>query len=125
MPQVKKMELGYYEHITAPYVTSYIHMGNKLATIVGFNKVNVDKQVAKDVAMQVAAMSPIAVTAEEIPADIKEKELEIAREKAREAGKPENLLDRIAEGALQKFYKESTLLQQEYVKDSKKILNSS
>ncbi len=100
-------------------------MGNKLATIVGFNKVNVDKQVAKDVAMQVAAMSPIAVTAEEIPADIKEKELEIAREKAREAGKPENLLDRIAEGALQKFYKESTLLQQEYVKDSKKILNSS
>ncbi|MDD4416462.1 MAG: elongation factor Ts, partial [Proteiniphilum sp.] len=116
----EKMELGYYEHITAPYVTSYIHMGNKLATIVGFNKVNVDKQVAKDVAMQVAAMSPIAVTAEEIPADIKEKELEIAREKAREAGKPENLLDRIAEGALQKFYKESTLLQQEYVKDSKK-----
>ncbi|MDD2246864.1 MAG: translation elongation factor Ts [Proteiniphilum sp.] len=116
----EKMELGYYEHITAPYVTSYIHMGNKLATIVGFNKVNVDKQVAKDVAMQVAAMSPIAVTAEEIPADIKEKELEIAREKAREAGKPENLLDRIAEGSLQKFYKESTLLQQEYVKDPKK-----
>ncbi|HBG56829.1 MAG TPA: elongation factor Ts, partial [Porphyromonadaceae bacterium] len=73
-------------------------------------------------AMQVAAMNPIAVTAESIPAEVKEKELEIAREKAREAGKPENLLDRIAEGALQKFYKESALLQQEYVKDPKKTI---
>jgi len=118
----EKMQLGFYEHITAPYVTSYIHMGNKLATIVGFNKAGVDEHVAKDVAMQVAAMNPIAVTPDAIPAEVKEKELEIAREKARESGKPENLLDRIAEGALQKFYKESTLLQQEYVKDSKKTI---
>ncbi len=115
----EKMELGYYEHITAPSVVSYIHTGNKLATIVGFNKENVPGNVAKDIAMQVAAMNPISVTQDEIPASLKEKELEIAREKAREAGKPENLLDRIAEGALQKFYKEATLLQQEYVKDSK------
>ena len=115
----EKMELGFYEHITAPSVVAYIHMGNKLATIVGFNKPNVDETVTKDVAMQVAAMNPISVTPESIPADVKEKEMEIAREKAREAGKPENLLDRIAEGALQKFYKESTLLQQEYVKDNK------
>ncbi len=118
----EKMQLGFYEHLTSPSVVSYIHMGNKLATIVGFNQLNVDEHVAKDVAMQVAAMNPIAVTAESIPAEIKEKELEIAREKAREAGKPENLLDRIAEGALQKFYKESTLLQQEYVKDPKKTI---
>ncbi|WP_294080631.1 translation elongation factor Ts [Proteiniphilum sp. UBA5384] len=116
----EKMQLGFYEYITAPYVISYIHMGNKLATIVGFNKAEVDEHVAKDVAMQVAAMNPIAVTPGGIPAEVKEKELEIARDKAREAGKPENLLDRIAEGALQKFYKESTLLQQEYVKDTKK-----
>ncbi len=115
----EKMQLGYYEHITAPSVVSYIHMGNKLATIVGFNKENVDPQVAKDIAMQIAAMNPIAITPEQIPAEIKEKELEIAREKARESGKPENLIDRIAEGALQKFYKEATLLQQEYVKDNK------
>ena len=115
----EKMELGYYEHITAPHVTSYIHTGNKLATIVGFNKAVADEQVAKDVAMQVAAMSPLAITPEGIPAEVKDKELEIARDKAREAGKPENLLDRIAEGALQKFYKEATLLQQEYVKDNK------
>jgi len=116
----EKMELGFYEHISAPFVTFYIHMGNKLATIVGFNKSDVAEEVAKNVAMQVAAMNPIAVTTEGISAEVKEKELEIAREKAREAGKPENLLDRIAEGALQKFYKESTLLQQDYVKDPKK-----
>src|SRR5690554_943462 len=118
----EKMEVGFYEHITAQYVISYIHMGNKLATIVGFNKEVADEQVARDVAMQIAAMNPIAITAEGIPADVKEKELEIAREKAREAGKPENLLDRIAEGSLQKFYKESSLLQQEYVKDPKKSI---
>lgn len=115
----EKMELGYYEHIYAPHTVAYIHPGNKLATIVGFNKADVDSQVAKDIAMQVAAMNPVAITSEQISAEIKEKEMEIAREKAREAGKPENLLDRIAEGSLQKFYKESTLLQQEYVKDSK------
>lgn len=118
----EKMELGYYEFITAPYVTSYIHVGNKLATIVGFNKADVDENVAKDVAMQITAMNPLAVTIEGVPAEVKEKELEIAREKAREAGKPENLLDRIAEGALNKFYKEVTLLQQDYVKDSKKTV---
>ena len=115
----EKMELGYFEHISAPSVMAYIHMGNKLATIVGFNKENVAENVAKDVAMQVAAMNPISVTPEEIPANVKEQELNIAREKAREAGKPENLIERIAEGALQKFYKDATLLQQEYVKDNK------
>jgi elongation factor Ts len=114
----EKMELGYYEHITAPCVASYIHIGNKLATIVGFNK-ETSESVAKDVAMQIAAMNPIAITPEAVSATIIEQEMNIAREKAREAGKPENLLDKIAEGALQKFYKESTLLQQEYVKDSK------
>ena len=118
----EKMELGFYEQISAPYVTSYIHLGNKLATIVGFNKVVADEQVAKDIAMQIAAMNPVAITSDSIPAEVKEKELEFAREKAREAGKPENLLDRIAEGSLQKFYKESTLLQQDYVKDSKKTI---
>ncbi|MDR0422699.1 MAG: translation elongation factor Ts [Proteiniphilum sp.] len=118
----EKMELGYYEYITAPYVTFYIHMGNKLATVVGFNKPDVNELVAKDVAMQVAAMNPIAVIPEEIPVEVKEKELEIARDKARESGKPENLIDRIAEGALQKFFKEATLLQQEYVKDPKKTI---
>ena len=115
----EKMELGYYEYISAPSVVAYIHPGNKLGTIVGFNQENVDADVAKDVAMQVAAMNPIAVTADEIPENIKETEMKIAREKALEGGKPEHILDRIAEGALQKFFKESTLMQQDYVKDSK------
>lgn len=115
----EKMELGYFEHITAPSVLAYIHPGNKLASIVGFNKEDVDNDVAKDIAMQIAAMNPIAITSDEIPENLKETEMKIAREKALEGGKPENIVDRIAEGALQKFFKESSLLQQDYVKDSK------
>ena len=115
----EKMELGYFDSLTAASTIFYIHPGNKLATIVGFNQAEVDHQVARDVAMQVAAMNPVAVRPEEVPAHIIEKELEIARDKAREAGKPENLIDRIAQGSLQKYYKEFTLLQQEFVKDPK------
>lgn len=115
----EKMEIGAYECIDAPTVMAYIHPGNRLATIVGFNKADVNPEVAKDVSMQIAAMNPVAITADQVSEDVKAKELEIAREKAREAGKPENLLDRIAEGALTKFYKEFTLLQQDFVKNPK------
>ena len=118
----EKMELGYFDSLSAASTIFYIHPGNKLATIVGFNQADVEHQVARDVAMQVAAMNPIAVRPEEVPSDIIEKELEIAREKAREAGKPENLIDRIAQGSLQKYYKEFTLLQQEFVKDPKQTI---
>lgn len=118
----EKMEIGAFETISAPSVLFYVHPGNKLATIVGFNKANVDTQVAKDVAMQIAAMNPVALTSDEVPADIKTRELDLAKEKAREAGKPENLLDRIAEGALTKFYKEFTLLQQDFVKNPKQTI---
>lgn len=113
----EKMELGFYEYITAPSVVAYIHPGNKLATIVGFNKDEVDANVSKDVAMQVAAMNPLGITADEIPQKVKDSEMKIAREKALEGGKPEHILDRIVEGSLQKFFKESTLLEQDYVKD--------
>ena len=118
----EKMELGYFDSLSAASTIFYIHPGNKLATIVGFNQADVEHQVARDVAMQVAAMNPIAVRPEEVPSDIIEKGLEIAREKAREAGKPENLIDRIAQGSLQKYYKEFTLLQQEFVKDPKQTI---
>lgn len=118
----EKMEIGAYEQIIAPSVVAYVHPGNKLATIVGFNKPNVDAQIGKDIAMQIAAMNPVALTAEEVSEEIKQRELTIAREKAAEAGKPENLLDKIAEGALQKFYKEFTLLQQEFVKNPKQTI---
>lgn len=115
----EKMEIGTYEFIEAPTVVSYIHPGNRLAAIAGFSKPNVDGEVAKDVAMQIAAMNPVALTAEGVSDEIKEREKNIAREKAKEAGKPENLLDRIAEGALTKFYKDFTLLQQDFVKNPK------
>lgn len=115
----EKMELGAYEFINGASTISYIHPGNKLATIVAFNQADVEHQMARDVAMQVAAMNPISVRPEEVPQNIIDQELEIAKDKARQAGKPENLLDRIAQGSLQKYYKENTLLQQEFIKDAK------
>ena len=112
----EKMELGFYECVEAAAATSYNHLGNKLSTVVGFNEA-IDASVARDVAMQVASMNPISVSRDDVPADVKEKELEIGREKAREEGKPEAILDRIAEGRLNKFFKESVLMEQDFVKD--------
>lgn len=114
----EKMELGIYEFVKGAATISYVHPGNKIASIVAFNE-PLDLQVSKDVAMQIAAMNPVAITEAEVPEEIKERELNIAREKAREAGKPENLVDHIAQGALKKYYKENTLLDQEFFKDSK------
>ncbi|WP_329903209.1 translation elongation factor Ts [Porphyromonas pogonae] len=117
----EKMEIGAYEFVNGATSVSYIHPGNKLATIVAFNE-TVDHQVARDIAMQVAAMNPLGITSEDVSQEVKDRELEIARDKAREAGKPENLIDRIAEGSLQKFFKENTLLQQEFVKNNKETI---
>ncbi|BDE82856.1 elongation factor Ts [Porphyromonas sp. HMSC077F02] len=116
----EKMELGAYEQISAPAVAAYVHAGNKLGVIVGFNE-NLDGELAKEIAMQAASMNPIAVDEAGVPESIKQQELEIAMDKARQAGKPENLLERIAQGSLSKFYKENTLLKQEFVfSESKK-----
>lgn len=115
----EKMELDMYEFVKGSSTVAYIHPGNKLATIAAFNEANVDDQVKKDVAMQIAAMSPISLDRSSVPADVIEKELEIGREKAREEGKPENMLDKIAQGRLNKFYQESTLLEQAFIKDGK------
>jgi len=115
----EKIDLSYYAKVEAPAVIGYIHPGNKLATLVGFNQEGVELQVAKDVAMQIAAMNPVAVDKDFVPADVIEKELEIAKEKFRQEGKPEAMLDKIAQGALAKFFKESTLLNQAFVKDNK------
>lgn len=115
----EKVELAYFEKIEAAQVVPYIHPGNKLATLVGFNKTT-EEQIAKDIAMQVAAMNPVAVDKSDVPAEVAEKEKEIGREQAIRDGKPENLVDRIAEGKLAKFYKENTLLNQDFTKDSKK-----
>jgi elongation factor Ts len=115
----EKLQLSYYEAIEAESLIAYIHPGNKLATIVGFNKEVADVQVAKDVAMQVAAMGAIAIDKDDVPAEVVAKELEIAKEKFRLEGKPENMLDKIAQGALTKFFNESTLLNQSFIKDAK------
>lgn len=115
----EKLELAAFEVIEAEKVMAYIHPGNKLATIVGFNKADVKDQMAKDVAMQVAAMAPIAVDRDSVPQDVIDKELEIGKELARNEGKPEEMLDRIAQGRLGKFFKESTLLEQAFIKDNK------
>lgn len=117
----EKIELSYYENIKSEYATTYIHMGNKLATMVGFNKV-IDKQVAKDIAMQTAAMAPVAIDRDDVPKKVIDKELEIGKEKARLEGKPEHILDKIAQGRLNKFFIESTLVNQIFVKDNKKTI---
>jgi len=114
----EKLELAFYDSIEAPYVIPYNHFGNNLATLVGFSK-EADEQVAKDVAMQVAAMSPVAVSEADVPAETIEQEKRIGREKALAEGKPENIVDRIAEGMVKKFLKENTLMSQEFTKDSK------
>ncbi len=118
----EKMEIGFFETLSAASTVAYIHPGNKLATIVGFNLADVDTQVKRDVAMQVAAMSPIALNRDSVDKAVIEKEFQIAKDKAREEGKKEEMLDRIAEGRINKFYKESTLLEQEFVKDPKQTI---
>jgi len=118
----EKLDLPYFSKLDAETVVAYIHPGNRLSTLVGFNKADVDAQVTKDVAMQVAAMNPVAVDKANVPADVVEKELEIAKEKFRQEGKPEAMLDKISQGALEKFFKESTLLNQAFIKESKQTV---
>lgn len=115
----EKIELAYFEKIDAAYVSTYIHSDKKLATLVGFNKAGFDEQVGKDVAMQVAAMDPVAVDKDFVPQSVIEKELEIGRNQALAEGKAAELVDKIAQGKLSKFYKDSTLLNQDFIKESK------
>lgn len=114
----EKVELAFYARIEAPMCVSYIHMNNKLGTIVGFNKA-IDAEVAKDVAMQAAAMAPVAISPADCDAKLIEHERQIGREQARLDGKPEAMLDKIAEGKVTKFLNENTLLNQSLVKNNK------
>ena len=169
----EKTEISAYEYIEAPATSSYNHLGNKLSTIVGFNIDNVDYQVGRDVAMQVASMNPVAVSRDTVPASVIESEKTVAIEKTKEeqvkkaveaalkkaginpnlvdtpdhvesniakgwltreeadkaaviaketaeakaANLPEQMIQNIATGRLNKFFKESTLLEQEFIKD--------
>ncbi len=113
-----------YESIEGESVVAYNHMGNKIGVLVALNKPLNDTvaAVGKDVAMQIAAMNPIAVDGSSVSAETIEREKTVAREKAIAAGKPENILDKIAEGAANTYIKENTLLTQAFVKDSSKTV---
>jgi elongation factor Ts len=115
----EKLDLSYYEKIEAAHVQTYIHPGNRLATMAGFTKSGIDVQVYKDIAMQIAAMNPVAVDKDFVSDAVIAQEIEIGKEQARRDGKAEDMLEKIAQGKLVKFFKESTLLNQDFVKDNK------
>jgi elongation factor Ts len=117
----EKIELGQFEVTEAAKVFAYNHQGNRLATALGLNKADENfDQIGKELAMQVAAMAPIAVDQDGIDADILEKEKQIGMDQARQEGKPEAILEKIALGKVNKFVKENTLLNQDFVRDTKK-----
>lgn len=120
----EKIEVSKYEVLTGDLVVPYIHAGNRIGVLVGLNQPQEEAVVkaGKDVAMQVAAMSPIAVDENEVSQETIDKELDIAAELARQEGKPEQMIDKIAQGRLKKFFKENTLANQQFVKDSKKTV---
>lgn len=116
----EKIEIVGYEIVEGEKVIPYIHSNNKLGVLVALKNANgTDVESAgKDVAMQIAAMNPVAVDKSEVAQAVIDREFEIGKEQARQEGKPENMLDKIAEGRLNKFFKENTLLNQPFVKDS-------
>ena len=116
----EKIDLSAYETIEAQTVVAYVHPGNRLAAIVGLNKDGNLEEAGKDVAMQVAAMAPVALDKDDVPEDLIEKELEIGKELAIQEGKPEDLAEKISKGRLNKYFQENTLLNQSFIKDSKK-----
>ncbi len=117
----EKIEIVDYKIIEAPKVFAYIHPGNRLATIMGMNMTNVDdiETIGKEVNMQIAAMAPVALDKDGVDADIVKQEIEIGMDQARQAGKPEAMLEKIAMGKLNKFYQENTLLAQKFVRNNK------
>ncbi len=117
----EKLELGAYESIEGDFVGSYIHAGNKLATVVSLS--GSAPEAAKDVAMQAAAMNPVALDRSSVAqADI-DREMDIIRDQIRQEGKPEEMVDKIAQGKLNKFFKENTLVDQAFIKDGKQSVS--
>ena len=120
----EKIEIGGFERLEGAFIGSYIHAGNKIATLTSLSAV-VDgaAEAAKNVAMQVAAMNPIALNEEGVDAATVEKEIEIAKDQLRQEGKPEAMLDNIAKGKLKRFFKDNTLVNQVYIKDGKQSVS--
>ena len=119
----EKVEVAAFEKIEAAQVLNYIHMGYKAGVIVGLNQTGDAAATAgKDVAMQIAAMKPIALDKGDVDESTIAKEIEIGKEQARLEGKPEAIIEKIAMGKLNKFFKENTLLNQAFVKDGKQTV---
>ncbi|MGL4363974.1 MAG: translation elongation factor Ts [Bacteroidales bacterium] len=114
----EKHQVACYEKLEAPMLTIYNHMNGKVSSLVAFNK-SFSEDAARNVAMQVAAMRPVSVSKDDCPLDMQETELQIGREQAKLEGKPEAIIEKIAQGKLNKFFKESTLLSQDFIKDGK------
>ena len=120
----EKIDVITYEKLAAETVVAYNHAGNRIGVLVAMNQPHNEKIIlaGKDAAMQVAAMNPVAVDKEDVSADTLRREIEIAKEQIRAEGKPEEMVEKIAAGKLNKFYKDSTLHNQEFVKDPSKTV---
>ncbi len=120
----EKIGVARFERVEAPYVASYIHGAYRMGVLVGLNKEAAD--AGKDIAMQIAAMNPVAVDEASVPAEVVEREkaivLDVIQQDPKMAGKPKEMLDKIAQGKLNSFFKESTLTAQAFVKDSSKTV---
>ncbi|MCS3530713.1 translation elongation factor Ts [Chryseobacterium sp. JUb7] len=115
----EKIEIGAFERIEGPFLGAYIHAGNKIAAITALSaKVEGADEAAKAVSMQAAAMNPIALDETRVSQETIDKELEIERHKLTEEGKPANIIDNILKGKMQRFYKDNTLVHQDFIKDS-------
>jgi len=116
----EKLEIRTFEKLEGAFIGSYIHSGNKIATIVALSA-NIEgaEEVGRNVSMQAAAMAPIALNEEGVDSEIIAKEIEIAKDLLRQEGKPEAMLENIAKGKLARFFKDNTLVNQDYIKDSK------
>ncbi|TLP82308.1 translation elongation factor Ts [Maribacter sp. ACAM166] len=120
----EKIEIGGFETLSAPFVGSYIHAGNKIAVLTGLSAaVNGAEEVAKDVSMQAAAMNPVALNEDGVNQSVIDKEIEIAKDQLRQEGKPEAMLENIAKGKLKRFFKDNTLVNQDFIKDSKQSVS--
>ncbi|MGY6743886.1 MAG: translation elongation factor Ts [Cecembia sp.] len=120
----EKIEVSHFEKVTGEVVVPYIHSNGKLGVLVALTNTNgaAVEEAGKDVAMQIAAMNPVAVDKDGVDASVVEREIEVGKDQARQEGKPEEMLEKIALGKLNKFYKENTLLSQAFVKDNSKSI---
>jgi elongation factor Ts len=120
----EKIEIGGFERLEGAFVGSYIHAGNKIATLTSLSAgLDGAAEAAKNVAMQAAAMNPIALNEDGVDAATVEKEIEIAKDQLRQESKPEAMLDNIAKGKLKRFFKDNTLVNQAYIKDAKQSVS--